>query len=238
MCYNHSKTQHFGDEMIDYTLTRQRRKTAVIYVRGGLVDVRAPLRMPKQAIDRFVAAHEKWITDKLAKSREQTERRAAFAPGYGDMLLYRGEMYPIVAGCGKEAGFDGTAFYIPPDLPPAQIKAVCVKIYRTLAKRDFTAKTLALAQQMGVAPARVRVSSAKTRWGSCSAKKSINFSWRLIMAPENVIDYVVVHELAHLTEMNHSARFWAIVEDMLPDYRGRKAKLKQLQHRLGGEDWE
>ena len=224
--------------MTNYTLTRQKRKTAVIYVRGGIVDVRAPLRMSKLAIDKFVAAHEKWITDKLAKSREQTERRAAFTLGYGDMLLYRGRQYPIVAEPGEEIGFDGAAFYMPPDLSSAQIKAACVRIYRILAERDLTSKALDLAKQMGAAPARVRVNSAKTRWGSCSAKKSINFSWRLITAPDDVIDYVVVHELAHLTQMNHSARFWAIVEGMLPDYRGRKAKLKQLQHRLGGEDWE
>lgn len=120
----------------------------------------------------------------------------------------------------------------------AQIKSACVQIYRMLAKRDLTEKTLDFAKQMSVMPTAVKINNAKTRWGSCSSKKSLNFSWRLIMADDDVIDYVVVHELAHITEMNHSARFWSIVEGVLPDYRKRKTKLKELQRRLNGEDWE
>jgi hypothetical protein len=91
---------------------------------------------------------------------------------------------------------------------------------------------------MSVTPIAVKINSAKTRWGSCSNKKSLNFSWRLIMADDDVIDYVVVHELAHLREMNHSPRFWAVVEAVLPDYRERKLKLRALQAKLNREDWE
>ena len=89
-----------------------------------------------------------------------------------------------------------------------------------------------------VSPAAVKINEAKGRWGSCSSKKSLNFSWRLMMAGESVIDYVVVHELAHLKEMNHSPRFWAEVGRVLPDYPGRRAKLKELQKLLSVEDWE
>ncbi|MCL2342290.1 MAG: M48 family metallopeptidase, partial [Firmicutes bacterium] len=99
-------------------------------------------------------------------------------------------------------------------------------------------KTAAFAEQMGLKPRAVKINSAKTRWGSCSALKNLNFSWRLAMADDGVIDYVVVHELAHLREMNHSARFWAIVAGVLPDYRERQKRLKALQKRLGNEDWE
>jgi len=91
---------------------------------------------------------------------------------------------------------------------------------------------------MSASPTAVKINGAKTRWGSCSAKKSLNFSWRLVMADDSVIDYVVVHELAHITEMNHSARFWAIVAGVLPDYKERQKQLKALQKRLNAEDWE
>jgi len=91
---------------------------------------------------------------------------------------------------------------------------------------------------MGVSPAAVKINGAKTRWGSCSAKKSLNFSWRLIMADDAAIDYVVVHELAHMFEMNHSERFWAIVAGVLPDYKERRKRLKELQRRLNAENWE
>jgi len=224
--------------MIDYTLKQSKRKTLALYVRNGNVEVRAPLNMPKRDIDRFVASKEKWITDRLTSSREQTELRDAFALNYGDTIMFRGKGYAITSKEDSRAGFDGETFYMPSNLTPEQIKYVCVQIYRRLSKIFFSERVSFYAEKMGQAPLSVRISSAKTRWGSCSSKKSINFSWRLIMADDDVIDYVVVHELAHLVEMNHSARFWAIVERVMPDYSLRRNRLRELQQRLAGEDWE
>ena len=75
----------------------------------------------------------------------------------------------------------------------------------------------------------VRISGAKTRWGSCSRKGTINFTYRLMFVPEELADYVVVHELAHLKEMNHSGRFWSVVEQVMPDYRARRKKLREFE---------
>ena len=222
----------------DYTLTRSKRKTLALYVRDGTIEVRAPLKMSQSEIDKFIATKEKWIADKLAQSLINMEQRKAFVLDYGDMILYRGKRYPIAAKEGNRIGFDDTVFYMPPNLPPEEIKAVCVQIYRLLARRDLTNKTIDFAKIMDVPPSQVKISGAKTSWGSCSNKKSINFSWRLIMAADDVINYVVVHELAHLIEMNHSERFWAIVEGVLPDYQERQKRLKELQRKLSCEDWE
>ena len=225
--------------MINYSLTRSMRKTIAICVRNGSVEVRAPLLTPKSEIDEFVASKENWITTKLTSSREQSERRNSFSLKYGDTVLYRGKEYPIAAKEGNRIGFDDTAFYMPPNLTPEQIKSACVQIYRMLAKRDLTIKTLYFASPMNVMPADIKINGARARWGSCSANKIINYSWRLIMADDETIDYVVVHELAHLTEMNHSKqKFWALVESVLPDYLERRAGLIKLQQKLGGEDWE
>jgi len=221
-----------------YTLIRSNRKTIALYIRNGAVEVRAPLKAPKRDIDKFVASKEKWITDKLAASNERREQRESFSLTYGDGILYRGKGYPIAAKPGDRVGFDDECFYMPPDLDSEQIKHACVRIYRMLAKRDLTNKVLNFAKQMSVTPIAVKINGAKTRWGSCSGKKSLNFSWRLIMAEDAVVDYVVVHELAHITEMNHSARFWAIVENVLPDYKERQKRLKELQKKLSTEDWE
>ena len=95
-----------------------------------------------------------------------------------------------------------------------------------------------MALVMGVAPTGIKITGAKTRWGSCSSKNSINFSWRLVMADDEIIDYVIVHELAHIKELNHSPRFWAVVEGTLPDYKSRRSRLKLLQKKLAAEDWE
>ena len=81
--------------------------------------------------------------------------------------------------------------------------------------------------KMGVSPTKISINSAKTRFGSCSSKKSLNFSYRLALYPYEAIEYVCVHELAHIKEMNHSKRFWQIIEDILPDYKSRKALLKR-----------
>jgi len=221
-----------------YTLSRSNRKTLALHIRDGALEVRAPLRMPQSDIDRFVASKEKWIADKLPESIEQAERRENFSLAYGDFVTYRGKQYPIEAKEGNRAGFDHTRFYIPPEMEPEDIKAACVFIYRMLAKRLLTEKTLAFAKIMSVNPTTVRINGARTRWGSCSTKKSINYSWRLVMADDEVIDYVIIHELTHLMEMNHSASFWRIVESAIPDYQARRARLKELQIRLGSEDWE
>ena len=223
--------------MINYILTRSKRKTIALYVRRGVVDVRAPLRTPKHEIDRFVASKEKWIKNKLICLNERAERRESFSLDYGDMVLYRGMLYPIVHKISNRAVFDGDFFCVPQGLSPEDIKASCIRIYKKLAKQDLNEKVQRFAELLSVQPLAVKVNTAKARWGSCSAKKSLNFSWRLIMADDSVIDYVVVHELAHLLELNHSKRFWAIVMSILPDYKERQKQLKALQEMLAGEDW-
>ena len=195
------------------------------------------MKMPKSEIERFVASKEKWIAGKLALTAGQKEQRENFSLAYGDLLTYRDRLYPIEARAVNRIGFDDECFYIPPGLSPEQVKDACIQIYRLLAKRDLTDRVYDFSRQMSVMPYSVRVNNAKTRWGSCSAKRSLNFSWRLIMADDEVIDYVVVHELAHIREMNHSERFWGIVRGVLPDYQERRARLKALQLKLSGEDW-
>jgi len=224
--------------MTDYTLIRSKRRTLAIHIRDNAVEVRAPMRLNQSEIDQFVLSRQEWIDGKLMLLNAQAKRRESFSLHYGDFVAYRGRNYPIAADGKKRARFDGGRFIVPDGMNSAEIKQACVKIYRTLAKRDFTEKIDVYGKIMGAVPSSLRVTGAKTRWGSCSAKKSVNFSWRLIMACDEVINYVVVHELAHLFQMNHSARFWAVVEKVLPDYRERRAKLKELQRRLNEEDWD
>ena len=98
--------------------------------------------------------------------------------------------------------------------------------YREQARRVLTEKTAYFAKLMGVTYGRISIRGQKTRWGSCSAKGNLNYNWKLMLCPEEVQDYVVVHELAHRREMNHSKAFYRIVEEILPDYRERMRWLK------------
>ena len=99
--------------------------------------------------------------------------------------------------------------------------------YRKEARRRITERAAYFAEKMGVDYGRIAIKAAKTRWGSCSAKGNLNFHWKLILMPPAILDYVVVHELAHRIEMNHSPRFWTQVERILPDYRERRRWLKE-----------
>ena len=101
------------------------------------------------------------------------------------------------------------------------------RLYRDKARDIFEQKVSYYAQMMGVSYGRIAIRDQKTRWGSCSGEGNLNFNWRLIFAPAGVLDYVVVHELAHRKEMNHSPRFWKVVEDTMPEYRKYQKWLKE-----------
>ena len=96
-----------------------------------------------------------------------------------------------------------------------------------MAKKLIPERVEYYAGIMGISYGRITIREQKTRWGSCSSKGNLNFNWKLMLMPEGTLDYVVVHELAHRIEMNHSKAFWRIVEEVLPDYRERKALLRK-----------
>ena len=101
------------------------------------------------------------------------------------------------------------------------------ELYRDQAKSIFEQKVAYYSRLMNVTYGRISIRDQKTRWGSCSAEGNLNFNWRLILAPAGVLDYVVIHELAHRKEMNHSARFWDVVESYMPEYRKYREWLKE-----------
>lgn len=100
---------------------------------------------------------------------------------------------------------------------------------RELARRKITGRVEYFAPLMGVSYNRIFIKEQKTRWGSCSSLGNLNFNWKLILLDEALLDYVVVHELAHRKQMNHSPAFWAEVEQILPDYRERRRRLRECR---------
>lgn len=231
-------TMHGREKAIPYTLIRSRRKTAAIYIqKDASVEVRAPLNADKKQIDDFVLSKQEWIQKHLVRQKEVLLKRQTFSLCYGDYISIKGKKYPIVAREGNHAGLDEAGLFMPPNLPPDEIKEIISRVLRLTAKNILTEKTATYAKCMDLVPDSVKVNGAKKRWGSCSGKNKINYSWRLVLAEDDVIDYVVVHELAHIQEHNHSPRFWDVVENTLPDYKVRRKKLRQLQARLEVEGW-
>lgn len=221
--------------MLSYKIIRTKRRTAAIYIRSdGAVEIRVPLRMPIGEIERFAEDKRDWIEEKSEKMLQACRRRSSFTFSAGDTLTYLGNIYPIRLG--NESAFDGQFFTVP-DEPFEVQKPKIVALYRLMADRVLRERVNFYAEKTGLKASKVRIGSAKTCWGSCSGRNSLSFTWRLVMAPIPVIDYVVVHELAHTREHNHSVRFWSLVESILPDFRQRRANLKSLQEKLLNENW-
>lgn len=223
-----------------YTLVRTRRRTVAIHIRpGGGVEVRAPHRLAKREIDRFVDAKAEWINRQSAAAAQAALQKAAFSLEPGCQLLYMGEEYPsfFQPSTAGEAIFDGRRFLLP-FADTASNRPALVNLYKRLALADLQARTSRFSRIMNLAPRSVKVTSARARWGSCSGKDALCFAWRLLLTPEACLDYVVVHELCHIREHNHSPDFWREVEAVLPDYAARRQLLAAYGRRIALQEWE
>jgi predicted house-cleaning NTP pyrophosphatase (Maf/HAM1 superfamily) len=121
--------------------------------------------------------------------------------------------------------------------PWPDIKEHLAPMLKTVARGILPARTDEWAARMGVRPSKVSVGNARKRWGSCKTDGSVRYTWRVMLGDEDVMDYLIAHELAHLKHMNHSKRFWAVVAAALPDYRERRKKLRALYRSIEDEGW-
>ena len=142
-------------------------------------------------------------------------------------------------GLRAETGADGcgTIFEIP-EIPFSQIKPQVIAEYKRLAKEIITERVHYFSELTGWKAESVKIGNAKTRWGSCSGTNSLNFTWKLIFSDLNTIDYVVLHELAHTKEHNHSQRFWNLVAEYMPNYKEIRERLIAVQKKLMQENWD
>ena len=199
-----------------------------IHRQKGLV-VSCPAYYPAHQVDRFIIQKKDWILSKLRLRHSSLAELFSFESGQKVTLL--GTDYEIVIakshGLRPEVVFDNAFLKI---LTPLGNKLTAEKFFRTwldrFIKQTLEARVAFYAEQFGLKYNRVTVKNQQSLWGSCSYKKNLNFTKRLIQAPLWLIDYVVCHELAHLTEMNHSERFWSLVGKYYPVYRKAERHLK------------
>lgn len=202
--------------MTQYTLVRSRRKTLALTVtRAGEVVVRAPYAVSDEQIARFVAQHSEWIAKRLACREEQPR----FCLDDGETLVLFGEEYAISEGRARVAG---GVLYLPRD----NRERALVSLLKRLSRAYMTELTDRIAVRYGFTFSGVRVSSARGRWGSCNRGGRIAYTFRIAFLPPALSEYVAVHELCHTVHFNHGAAFWNAVEDILPDCRGRRRRLK------------
>ena len=189
--------------------------------------------VPQSANDAFVTAvflnNQQLIT--RLKARSVTKPVPEFREGAAFMLL--GTPYPLHLT--KRVRIFDNAFLVPGGSTDA-IRNGIIGLYRELAAAIIR-KRIAIYQDIcGAAPNKIRISAADSRWGSCSSQKTITFSWKLIQCPLECVDYVIVHELSHLKEMNHSVKFWQHVGKVIPDFRAKRKQLNEFAKKLPSWD--
>lgn len=212
---------------MEYKLIRSNRKTISIVInKDAQVVVKAPNRVSQKYIDDFVSSKQDWVQKNIKKMEVIAEQRQPKKYDGGEVFMLFGKEYMMcISSADKKINIIDDRIYFPlayMDDP----KKHMVKWYKGIAKKYLVKRTEQIASQLNLHPNKIKITSADKRWGSCSSKKNINFSYKLIMANEMAIDYVIIHELCHLLYMNHSRLYWNSVEKIMPDYKHYKKYLK------------
>ena len=204
-------------------IIRSNRKTLALVIDSeAKLIIRAPLHISDRKIDEFIARKKRWIFEKQQQVSAFGEKHTQVTVATGDSILYLGNTYTIMHEPVTEISIIGTTMSIPKGYGMNEV--ICW--LRNEANTVIQERVERYANIMGVSFLSIKMSEAKARWGSCSTKNNLNFSWRLIMCPIAVIDYVVVHELSHIEYKNHSTAFWARVKTVLPYYQEQQDWLK------------
>lgn len=217
---------------IEKIIRTKRRTIALQVTDNATLIVRAPFGVDNDTILKVVQKHKKWIEkkEKEIKTRDPQFSPKEFVNGEG--FLYLGKYYKLeIVDNQKEQLKFKNGFYLSKDALP-QAREVFIKWYKKAAYEKISERVKWYAQKSSFKYNKINITNAQKRWGSCSLKGNLNFSWRLIMAPLRVIDYVVIHELVHLEEKNHSKKFWNKIKVIMPDYEKYDKWLKKNYYLL------
>ncbi len=219
-------------QAVDYQLRRSRRRTIGLAIDQRGLSVGAPLQARLGDIESLIREHGQWVLDKLADWRSRpTPERLVVSEGAVIFALGEALTVTITPASRQRWLFSDPKLHL--FVPPAvEARVVLEKALRDKARSVFAERLAHYAPQLGIAAPPLRLSAACTRWGSCSHHGGISLNWRLILMPLPVVDYVVAHELAHLKEMNHSDKFWQVVETLCPNWRGLRRNLRVLGRSL------
>ena len=212
-----------GEPPIEVKLRRSaraRRLSLRVSQLDGTVSLTLPRRVPMREARAFLAERADWVRGHLANTPAQVR----LAPG-GE-VLFAGRSHLLVAQGGRTARL-GDGVIILPTSAPEKTGPRVAALFKTLARERLAEASTRHAAALGRAYSAITLRDTRSRWGSCSPEGRLMYSWRLVMAPPEVLDYVAAHEVAHLAEMNHSPAFWAHVARLMPEYRPHRAWLRK-----------
>jgi predicted metal-dependent hydrolase len=204
---------------------RARTKSAEITIEDEVVNVIVPNSLTETQIRRLITKRLAWIKKTLvAQDRAGKPKTIEYVNGESFPYLGKNYRLKIVKGEELAAKLNSGYLWVTANSTEA-IKEAIKQWYFRLAQKRLTEKTTRFSQMLGVSPRSVSVKDFKTKWGSCSKNGDIAYNWKIIMASNNLVDYVVIHELCHLNELNHSPRFWKLLDRYKPDWRECKLQL-------------
>lgn len=219
---------HLADQIVPYLLRqgqRRRRLSLTVDERGLIVG--APARLPLHEIEAFIRKNNDWVLEKLATHVGQRVRRQPIVHD-GLRLPLLGDEITLRMTTGNNAAHWHEKTLLLALREAADPATLLRRALQRRALEIFAQRMQHYATLLKLKEPRLGLSSARTRWGSCSLRSGIRINWRLIHLPLALIDYVIAHELAHLLEMNHSPRFWEVVERIYPDWQKARLELKRL----------
>lgn len=213
-----------------------RRKSATIKVDDSIVSVVVPKDLSEDRIKKVLLDKDRWIKQKIAAQQNiQPTTSKQFVSG--ESFSYLGRNYRLKVKRGKYQPVKLLNGYLTTTLPegaknPQMVRNSLFQWYIAQAEPKLIDKTMRYASIVGVEPSSVGLKAYKSRWGNCNANGGIDYNWKIIMAPQSVVDYVVVHELCHLKHFNHSTDYWKQVKRILPDYQDSKQWLKEHRREI------
>lgn len=225
-----------GNGFIAEIIRTSRRKTADIRVEEGAVSLIVPTATSLEKIDQLLLAKRMWIKEKMLLQREMAAASSkAFVSGEAFPYLGRNYRLKVTSGAFTPVKLlQGRLVVQAPEgsKQPHIVRNALVRWYKRQAAQKIKEKVTRYAPLVGVQPTGVNIKTFKSRWGSCTAKGALEFNWLIMLAPNRMVDYVVVHELCHLIHHDHSAEFWREVGRVMPDYPECRAWLKENSERL------
>lgn len=216
---------------IDAIIRTKRKTISILISPQGKVIVRAPVNCPASYINNIIIKREAWII----KNQNRMQQRATLNQDIISYkkILFGGIVYRLaLADNIKKIVLYDDALFIPYKMPKDKVKPNIIKWYKQYALKLTQDRVSLYANIMDLHPQNVSINNTKASWGLCNNRKEIKLNWRIAMLPLKLVDYIVVHELAHLCEFNHSKRFWQIVLSVLPDTKERRSELKKGDYLL------
>lgn len=222
-------------ETIEYQIEHRARRTVGLKITDDGLVVHAPKRIFNFQLQKILQEKSNWIVNKLEIRKQQHIPPINWQDGEALQLLGNAIILHVVEGSKNKQpvfNYDSLTIAITNSNDTDMIQRKVTQWYKKQAAIDFERRLEILAAKLGIATPPLKLSNAKSRWGSCSSRGDIRINWRLMQAPPHIINYVISHELGHIKEMNHSAKFWAVVASIYPEYKAAEKELKTLSNQL------